>query len=83
MLRIKLVKIKDNKSDILFSENDRSVNNMLCTKCNSTMRNTMHFERDKRYQYNECPKCYDRTKNKRIHFEDVLNEEKKLKNTLN
>lgn len=54
---------------------------MLCPRCNNPMRNTMHFERNKRYQYNECPKCYDRTKNKRIHFEDVLNEEIKNLNT--
>ena len=48
---------------------------MLCIRCHSPMRNTMHFEQDKRYQYNECPNCHERTKKKRIHFEDVLQKE--------
>lgn len=48
---------------------------MLYLKCNEVMKNTMHFEYGKQYQYNECPKCHDKTKNKRIHFADILQEE--------
>ena len=48
---------------------------MLCPRCNKVMKTTMHFEQDKNYQYKECPKCHTKTKNKRIHFEDVLKEE--------
>jgi hypothetical protein len=39
------------------------------------MKNIMHFEQDRNYRYNECPKCHDQTRGKRIHFEDVLREE--------
>jgi hypothetical protein len=39
------------------------------------MKNVMHFESEKQYQFNECPKCYKKTKNKRIHFYDVVKEE--------
>lgn len=48
---------------------------MLCPRCNKTMKNTMHFEHGRQYQYNKCPNCQERTKNKRIHFEDILNSE--------
>ena len=48
---------------------------MLCPRCHNPMRNTMHFEQGKRYQFNECSKCHERTKKKRIHFEDVLQDE--------
>lgn len=48
---------------------------MFCPKCGSVMKNIMHFEEDKQYQFNECPRCLKRTKNKRIHFDDVLKEE--------
>ena len=48
---------------------------MMCPRCNKPMKNTMHFEEGRRYQYNRCPNCQERTKNKRIHFEDVLQEE--------
>jgi hypothetical protein len=45
------------------------------------MKNKMHFESGKQYAYSECPKCYEKSKNKRIHFEDVLKEEmNKLRN---
>lgn len=53
---------------------------MLCPRCNSKMNNTMHFESGKRYQYFKCSKCPEQTKSKRIHFEDIFqNEIKKLK----
>lgn len=48
---------------------------MLCPRCNKPMKNTLHFEQGRQYQYNRCPNCQERTKNKRIHFEDVLKEE--------
>lgn len=53
---------------------------MLCPKCNSQMNNTMHFESGKKYQYHECSKCHEQTKHKRLHFEDIFqNELKKIK----
>jgi len=48
---------------------------MICRKCREVMRTKMHFESGRKYQFHECPKCLDRTKNKRIHFDDVLKEE--------
>ena len=48
---------------------------MRCPNCSREMKNVLHFEPDKQYQYNECPHCYNRTKNKRIHFDDVVREE--------
>lgn len=47
---------------------------MLCSRCCISMVGKKHFEKGRQWQYNECPKCYDKTKNKRIHFEDILNE---------
>ena len=48
---------------------------MFCPNCSTVMKNVLHFEQDRQYQYNECPHCYKRTKNKRIHFDDVVKEE--------
>ena len=48
---------------------------MFCPNCSTVMKNVLHFEQDKQYQYNECPHCYKRTKNKRIRFDDVVKEE--------
>ena len=48
---------------------------MFCPNCNAVMKNVMHFEPEKQYQFNECPKCYKKTKNKRIHFDDVVKED--------
>lgn len=45
---------------------------MLCPRCSRSMKNVMHFEKGKSYQFNLCSKCYNRTKNKRIHYEDNL-----------
>lgn len=44
---------------------------MKCPRCNSLMRNVMHFEKGRKYQFNRCKNCLERTKNKRIHFEEV------------
>lgn len=52
---------------------------MRCPKCNSEMKNIMHFENGKDYAFHECPKCYFQTHQKRIHFEEV----KKGENTSN
>lgn len=49
---------------------------MLCPRCSRSMKNVMHFENGKSYQYNECRKCNMRTKNKRIHFENDKNSKK-------
>lgn len=55
---------------------------MLCPRCNNTMNNVMHFDQRRNYQFYRCPNCQEKTKNKRIHFEDVLKEEiNKQKNT--
>lgn len=51
---------------------------MLCPRCQYTMKTKMHFESSKQYQFHECPNCYERTKNKRIHFDDVSEENQKL-----
>lgn len=48
---------------------------MICPRCNKPMKNTMHFEQGKQFQYSKCSNCCERTKNKRIHFEDILKEE--------
>jgi DNA-directed RNA polymerase subunit M/transcription elongation factor TFIIS len=48
---------------------------MICPKCSNAMKNTMHFEEGRQYQFNECSNCHEKTKNKRIHFEDVLKKE--------
>ena len=45
-------------------------NDMLCQRCKRTMNKVLHFEKDRKFQYNECPECREKTKNKRIHFED-------------
>lgn len=50
---------------------------MICPKCRRAMKTKMHFEQGRQYQYNECSNCYERTKNKRIHFEEILKEEVK------
>ena len=49
---------------------------MICPMCGKTMKNIMHFEKDKNYAFHECPGCYVRTHKKRIHFEDVKEEKK-------
>ena len=56
---------------------------MFCPNCNAVMKNVMHFEPDKQYQFNECPRCYKKTKNKRIHFDDVVKEEHEKMNLKN
>ena len=43
---------------------------MRCPKCGREMKNVMHFESGKDYQYNRCKHCLERTKQKRIHYED-------------
>lgn len=50
---------------------------MICPKCHKVMKNKMHFEENRQYQFNECPNCREKTKNKRIHFEDILKDKMK------
>lgn len=45
---------------------------MLCTKCGKQMKNVLHFEQEREYQYNLCPNCRKRTKKKRLHYDDIL-----------
>lgn len=45
---------------------------MICQRCSKIMRNTMHFEQGKNFQFKECPKCHDKTRPRGIRFEDVL-----------
>ena len=47
---------------------------MRCPRCNSEMKNIMHFENGKNFAFHECSKCYMRTHPKRIHFEEKNNE---------
>lgn len=47
---------------------------MICPRCNKPMNNTMHFEQGRKFQFKECPKCHDKTKPKRLHFEDILSD---------
>ena len=48
---------------------------MLCRKCSKQMKNVLHFESEREYQYNICPFCRERTKKKRLHYEDIPNTE--------
>lgn len=53
---------------------------MLCPNCSNKMKNTLHFESNKQYQFNRCPKCNERTKSKRIHFDELDNNERGKRN---
>lgn len=48
---------------------------MLCPNCKILMVHALHFDSNRNYQFNECNKCHYQSKSKRIHFEDVLQEE--------
>lgn len=56
---------------------------MICNKCGRKMKNVLHFELDREYQFNTCTKCRDSTKKKRIHYEDIVktNNEQYIINT--
>lgn len=43
---------------------------MLCPKCSRKMKNVMHFEENRKYQFNQCPWCLYKTKNKRMHLDE-------------
>ena len=47
---------------------------MKCPKCGSEMKTVMRFEEGKSFAFNECKNCYTKTHNKRIHFEEINNE---------
>ena len=36
------------------------------------MKNVLHFESGREYQFNSCPCCHEHTKKKRLHYEDIL-----------
>ena len=44
---------------------------MRCYKCGREMKNVMHFEDGKEYQFNTCKRCRENTKHKRIHYEEL------------
>lgn len=43
---------------------------MICPRCNIKMSQVMHFETNKQYAYNICPKCRKQTHQKRIHLDE-------------
>lgn len=43
---------------------------MRCPRCNTIMKKTMHFEKDRQYAYNACPKCHTESRSKRLHLEE-------------
>lgn len=45
---------------------------MICFKCGRKMKNVLHFEPGREYQFNSCPCCRERTKKKRLHYEDIV-----------
>ncbi len=47
---------------------------MRCPKCGAETKNIMHFENGKNFAYHECSKCRTKTHQKRIHFEEVKDE---------
>lgn len=48
---------------------------MICQRCKKVMKTMMHFEQGRSSQFKECPKCHDKTRPKRIRFEDILETE--------
>lgn len=56
---------------------------MNCPKCNKPMKVVMHFEDGRQYQYHKCTYCQERTKSKRIHFDDVIKEDSSNINNTN
>lgn len=50
---------------------------MICSRCKVIMKNKMHFEEGRNFKFCECPKCHDKTKTKRINFENILAEDSK------
>ena len=48
---------------------------MICLRCHKVMKQTMHFEKGRQFKYNQCPCCHEKTRNKRINFDTILEEE--------
>lgn len=44
---------------------------MLCSKCGKTMKNVLHYELGREYQFNLCTFCRGKTKKKRIHYDNL------------
>jgi len=49
---------------------------MMCPKCGREMKNVLHFEDGRKYQYNKCPWCLYKTKNKRMHLDEETKNER-------
>ena len=47
---------------------------MKCPKCGTDTKTIMHFENGINFAFHECPKCHTKTHRKRIHFDEVENE---------
>lgn len=50
---------------------------MRCPNCGTKMSNKMHFEKGKNYAFHECKRCNIQTHQKRIHFEEIVLNNKK------
>ena len=44
---------------------------MLCSKCGKTMKNVLHYELGREYQFNLCTFCKYESKKKRIHYDNL------------
>ena len=47
---------------------------MKCPKCGEDTKIVMHFENGKNFAFHECSKCHTKTHRKRIHFEELKDE---------
>ena len=43
---------------------------MRCPKCSKEMKNVIHYEKGRSYQFNQC-KCMTKTHVKRIHYNEL------------
>ena len=51
---------------------------MLCPMCGRVMKNVMHYESGRSYQYNRC-ECTFKTHQKRIHYDEVETKQNYIK----
>ena len=52
---------------------------MVCCNCGNKMKNVLHFEQGREYQFNVCSHCRERTKKKRLHYDDILKDDEQNK----
>ena len=50
---------------------------MLCSKCGKKMKNVLHYEPGREYQFNLCTFCREETKKKRIHYDNLHDTQRK------